>query len=317
MSSLQKLDPSQRRIGKLLQFSPPIHKMPANLARIVFKGFNSLFGLPKQAVKRVAEYHVAVAKSTEKIKLRVYYPEQATAVTVYYHGGGCVIGDINSYDNFCRMLANQSEQIIISVDYRLAPEHKFPTPIIDAVASWNWVITNTKRLGIEGMKVGVAGDSAGGYLAAAIGLTCVQDTLPEQALTKPDFQFLIYPVTDQNTNNHGSFPQGVVLTNPLVEYFKAHYLNSYEEASEPLASLVLAPELSQSPRTHLLTVEFDPLCNTGKDYLAALENAGVKVKHSHLEDCMHGFISVAKVSSRAREACLAIATELSLLARGE
>ena len=313
MRSFTKLDKAQRRLGRVMQFSPPIYKMPPKLARLVFKGFDTLFGVKKERVAKVVDHYVATA-TNEKVLLRAYYPPKATGAVVYFHGGGCVIGDVNSYDNFCRLLAVHSEQVIISVDYRLAPEHKYPAAVIDAITSWNWVQNNKARLDIESMQVGVAGDSAGGYLAAAIGLSSIQQALSVQAEVKPAFQYLIYPLTDQRLENHSDFPSDLLLTNKLISYFKQHYLNAENEALEPLASLILASDLSESPQTHLLTAEFDPLNKPGKAYATALQKAGVEVEHSHLEDCMHGFISVAGLSSRAQQACVALAKQLRTLA---
>lgn len=313
MSSFTKLDKAQRRLGRVMQFSPPIYKMPPKLARLVFKGFDTLFGVRKQRVAKVVDHYVATA-TNEKILLRTYYPPKANGAVVYFHGGGCVIGDVSSYDNFCRLLAVNSEQVIISVDYRLAPEHKYPAAVIDAITSWNWIQNNKALLDIESMQVGVAGDSAGGYLAAAIGLPSIQQALPVKAEVKPAFQYLIYPLTDQRVENHSDFPSDLLLTNKLISYFKQHYLNAEKEALEPLASLILADNLSESPKTHLLTVEFDPLERPGKAYVKALQSAGVEVEHSHLADCMHGFISVANVSAQAKQACLDVAEQLRKLA---
>ena len=249
----------------------------------------------------------------ENVLIRAYYPRKASGAVVYFHGGGCVIGDVSSYDNFCCLLAVNSEQVIISVDYRLAPEHKFPTQVIDAISSWNWVQNNKSLLDIESLQLGIAGDSAGGYLAAVIGLPSIQHTLPVQTEVKPAFQYLIYPLTDQRVENHSDFPSDLLLTNKLISYFKQHYLTAENEALAPLASLILVPDLSESPQTHLLTAEFDPLNKPGKAYVAALQKAGVEVEHTHLEDCMHGFISVAGVSTRAHQACLDIAKKLGTL----
>lgn len=312
MSSLLKLDKSQRRLGKLLQYSPPLYKMPPKLARAIFKGFEALLGLKKLRVAKVVDHYVPITTS-ENILIRAYYPPKASGALVYFHGGGCVIGDVSSYDNFCRLLAVNSEQVIISVDYRLAPVHKYPAAVIDAITSWNWVQNNKALLDIESMQVGVAGDSAGGYLAAAIGLPSIQQALPVQAEVKPIFQYLIYPLTDQRVENHSDYSKNLLLTNELIRYFKQHYLNTENEAQEPLASLILATDLSESPKTHLLTVEFDPLHKSGKAYVTALQKAGVEVEHSHLEDCMHGFLSVAGVSARAHQACVVLAHQLAAL----
>ena len=202
---------------------------------------------------------------------------------------------------------------MIAIDYRLAPEHKYPQPVFDAIDAWNWVIDNRKELNIEDQPIGVGGDSAGGYYAALIGLEKEQQTLPVKVTQAPAFQFLIYPLTDQrgDTESYHKYNSGLLLTTPMVEYFKKHYLNSEQEAELPLVSPILSKYLEQSPRTYLLTTEFDPLADSGKEYVKKLQEKGVDVVHKHLADCMHQFISVTKISKRAKQACMDICQGLA------
>ena len=314
MLDFSKLEREQRWIGIALQMSPPMHLMPVKVARWIYRGFDSLFGVPFEAVTKVNHYVLSTADNQSELSLRAYYPDHPQGALVYFHGGGCVIGDLESHDRFCRQLANEAKQVVISVDYRLAPEHPFPAAIEDAISSWNWVKENTKTIGIEGMPLGVAGDSAGGYLAAVLSLTRAQQELKVQATSKPDYQCLIYPLTDQRMELASDFDKGLMLTNALVQYFKKHFLPQADLAQTQLASLISAEELASSPNTYLITAEFDPLAKSGKEYANALRNSGVEVDHLHLEDCMHGFLSMVKVSDRSEHVCRQIYANIQQMA---
>ncbi|WP_299569005.1 alpha/beta hydrolase [uncultured Shewanella sp.] len=323
-----ELESKQRLAAKLLTLTP-LHKLPPKLFRPVYSAMDRLLGLSKIEIAKVIDSSIAITSQPHKtsaktIKLRAYYPvfqkadgvdkvKTAQKTLVYFHGGGCVIGSIDTHDRFCRFLANHGKMNVISVNYRLAPEHKFPSPICDAIEAWNHVNENHQQLHINPNHIGVGGDSAGAYLACIIGLTHVQNELPVIAKTQPEFQFLIYPMLDLQglTESYRKFDKQLILTRTLMDYFRDHYLNSLNEISQPLVSPLLIKDISQSPKTYLLTLGYDPLRDDGITYATRLKNAEVITHHQHFDDCMHGFISITKTSDRAKQACHQIAMALN------
>jgi len=318
MTDFQQLDASQRRVGRVIQWLPAIQRLPLWLQRLSFKCFDRLNGLREIEMKRVENHQVNLHHPDRVVTIRAYYPQLATQSSmVYFHGGGGVIGSLETHDRFCRLLAHHGRQVVLSVDYRLAPEHKFPAAIIDAIESWNWVVDNAVKLGLDSQPIGVGGDSAGGYLAVVLGLVAEQQDLSVQVKQPPAFQFLIYPLTDMRglTLSHRMYDKSLLLTSTIVDYFRGELLRDSEQADTPLASPIMSRHLVQSPRTYLLTVQFDPLCDSGRDYAQSLKQAGVDVRHRHFYDCMHQFISVTSVSDRAKEACVEVCQDLVELSK--
>ena len=327
-----KLELTQRLAARSLSLMPPLHKLPPKIFRPIFLALERMIGLRKIELPKIVDYLIPVTPNkterpdqAQKIKLRVYYPQliDEASVTsgknteahiqqdpdhkrslVYFHGGGCVVGSIETHDHFCRYLAKHSNMNIISVDYRLSPEHKFPTPICDAIDAWNWINYHHKQLNLNPDYIGVGGDSAGGYLACLIGQTSLQDNLPVQSKTLPNFQFLLYPMLDLKgvTESYKKFNKHLILTNKLMDYFRGHYLNTLKEVDLPIVSPLHNPDIKESSNTYILTLGFDPLRDDGIAYAERLIESGIKVRHEHYPDCMHAFISVAAISKRAREA---------------
>jgi acetyl esterase len=215
---------------------------------------------------------------------------------LYFHGSGSVIGSIHTHDRFCRYLAKHGNMNIISADYRLSPEYKFPTPIYDAIDAWNYIHDNHKVLNIHPKYIGVGGDiaGAGAYLACLIGLNALQTELAVQSKVKPLFQFLLYPMFDLQglTESYRRFNRQLLLPRDLMDYFRQHYLNSLDEAALPLVSPLLTNDISESPDSYILTLGFDPLRYDGMAYAERLKAADITTYHEHYADCMHGFISV-------------------------
>lgn len=314
MTKYHQLDPRQRLMGRINGILPSLSNLPPKLLRRVLRGFDASLGLSKTQMRNVVKLDIPSSTFNGSIKARAYYPTtEMQSALVYFHGGGCVIGDLNTHDAFCRLLAHHGKQVVIAINYRLAPEHKFPEPVYDAIDSWNWVIANADNLGISGKPVGVGGDSAGGYFSTVIGLLNEQKALPVQVAKAPAFQFLIYPLTDQrgSTDSYEKYSNDLLLTTAMVDYFKHHFLASNDQETLPLASPVLSQHLADSPTTYLLTAEFDPLLDSGKAYVEKLKQNGVEVFHRHLPDCMHQFISVTKISPRAKQASLQVAQDLA------
>ncbi|WP_137224942.1 alpha/beta hydrolase [Shewanella sp. MEBiC00475] len=323
-----KLEAKQLLAAKLLSLAP-LYQLPVTLFRYVFLAMDRMLGLTKIEMDKVINLTVPVGTGTSNmstqntsdsssyttIKLRIYHPSanKPQKTLVYFHGGGGVIGSINTHDRFCRYLAKHSNMNIISVDYRLAPEHKFPIPICDAIEAWNYINTNHQQLNINPQHIGVGGDSAGGYLACILGLHSLQTSLPVQVKVKPAFQFLIYPMVDLQglTESYRRFNKQLILTRDLMDYFRLHYLHSLDQVTLPLVSPLLAKDISESPKSYILTLGYDPLRDDGIAYAQRLKAAGINTQHQHYNDCMHGFISITKLSARAKQATHNIAMALN------
>ncbi len=329
-TQLKVLDPQQKKIATWLDKLPAPSKFSPKMARINYLLLEKLFGIKKEPLERIDTRKIQTS-SGEQLKLRVYYPNEPStskepsaskepsqhSAMVYYHGGGGVIGSIETHDHICRFLATYSKVIIISVDYRLAPKSKFPAAIIDAIDSWNWVNENAAMLGLDENNIGIGGDSAGAYLAAIVGLNHLHKELPVSSTIKPKYQYLLYPMTDLSTDfsTDHRYDQGLLLTTDFMKYFGRHFLSAKDDIRNPLISLNYVTNLEQSPKTYLLTVEFDPLNEQGCEFANKLAAANVAVNHEHFNDCMHGFISLASASSAALRASHKIANRLSDLAR--
>jgi acetyl esterase len=196
-----------------------------------------------------------------------------------------VIGDLDTGDSSMRALCNQAGAVIVSVDYRLAPEHPFPAPADDCFAATRWVADHAGDLSIDPLRVAVGGDSAGGNLAAATTLRCRDEGGPALA-----FQLLVYPVTDCTLTqpSHVENGEGYLLTHASMVWFVDHYLGD-ADAKEPIASPLHADDLGGLPPALVFTAEFDPLRDEGEAYAARLREAGVRVDHVRVDGQIHGF----------------------------
>ncbi len=215
---------------------------------------------------------------------------------MFFHGGGWVIGDLDSHDVVCRQLAVEGALIVISVDYRLAPEHKFPAAADDAIAATKWIAANARELGIDAARLSIGGDSAGGNLAAVVALTARDGNGPEIA-----GQVLIYPATDF-AMTHGSHREpetSVLLTHSVIRWFRDHYLNGTADIQDWRASPARAKSLADLPPAYVLTAGADPLRDEGDDYAERLRQAGVPVTYKHYPGQFHGFFTMGKLLQQA------------------
>ncbi|MFV8241248.1 alpha/beta hydrolase [Mycolicibacterium peregrinum] len=235
--------------------------------------------------------------------MRIYQPLDpepgaALPVLVYFHGGGFVLCDLDSHDSCCRRLANGIGAIVISVDYRLAPEHPYPAAVEDAWAATEWVAAHAAALGGDPARLVIAGDSAGGNLAAVIAMTARDRGGPAIA-----FQLLIYPVVDQRRKSSLSSPhtKSGVLTSEHMQWFTAQYLGASGAQSEVSASPILG-DLTGLPDAHVLTGALDPLCEEGEEYGRLLAAGGAKVSVRRYERGFHGFFNLADHLPAAAEA---------------
>ncbi|MFT3666190.1 alpha/beta hydrolase [Piscinibacter sp.] len=252
------------------------------------------------------------------IPLRLYRPlgtpaGQVLPALVYYHGGGWVIGDLDTHDTLCRELANHSGCAVLSVDYRLAPEHRFPAAVDDAIAATRWVRDNAAALKLDAARIAVGGDSAGGNLAAVVALAA------RDAGEAPfAYQLLIYPATDQHrgTPSHERNGEGYLLTRDTMDYFCGHYIPEPGAYADWRASPLLHPDHSRLPPALVLTAGYDPLRDEGIAYAHKLSAAGVRATHLSFERQIHGFILMGRVIDEANDAVRLCAAALRDALRG-
>lgn len=241
---------------------------------------------------------------------RLYTPvglADGSPLLVYFHGGGWVVGSLNSHDNTCRFLADRAGARVLSVDYRLAPEHPFPAAVDDAIAAFDHARRQAAELGADPALVAVGGDSAGGNLAAVV---CHQSAL--RGGPTPAFALLFYPVTDvcSRSQSRRRYAEGYFLTEAEIGFFSDNYVPDQALRTDPRCSVLLADDLSGFPPTYLATAGFDPLCDEGEEFADRLRAAGVAVAHRREPDLIHGFVSFLGVGNRCREATGAAAGAL-------
>jgi acetyl esterase len=250
------------------------------------------------------------------IPLRLYRAagsdaDEALPALVYFHGGGWTIGDLDTHDTLCRELANGARCAVVSVDYRMGPEHRFPAAADDAIAATRWVRANAAALRMDGARLAVGGDSAGGNLAAVVAIDARDRGEPPFAL-----QLLIYPATDMRRGapSHASNGQGYLLTRETMDWFVGHYVGPDADvqaaALDWRASPLLHPDLSRLPPAFVLTAGFDPLRDEGLAYADALAAAGVPTSQVCFERQIHGFILMGRVLREANTAVGLCADEL-------
>lgn len=239
-----------------------------------------------------------------EIPVRVYYPKESQASysgLVFFHGGGWVTGNIDSHDDICRSLTNLANCVTISVDYRLAPENKFPAGVEDAYASAQYVYEHAKEFQVDPSRIAVGGDSAGGNLAAV-----VSNLAKERSTIEICCQLLMYPstgagVTPPFKSMHEN-AEGYLLTSALINWFLGHYLNNEEEKQSPLVSPMFYEDFKGLPPTLVITAEFDPLRDEGEAYAKKLAEAGVEVERIRYDGTIHGFVSMSKMIDKGKEA---------------
>jgi acetyl esterase len=292
------LDPDAERVLELVRLSgrPPYEELTPPEARALFLAGGKVLSPQPQQVAEICELS-APRGSGGAIPLRLYRPlgtfaKSALPGLVFFHGGGWVIGDLESHDPLCRHLANASGCTVVSVDYRLAPEHKFPAAVEDCLAATEWVAETGASLGIDSERLAVGGDSAGGNLAAVTSLLARDRGSPPLR-----YQLLLYPPLDF-AGKHPSrsrFAEGYLLTRATMRWFSEHYLRRPEDAASWSASPLQAADLAGLPPAFVLTAGFDPLCDEGVAYAERLRQHGVAVNHRHVPDQIHGFLLMGKI----------------------
>ena len=242
-----------------------------------------------------------------EIPIRIYRgsTRSPAAGLVFFHGGGWVVCGLDTHDVICRAIANRAGETVVSVDYRLAPEHKFPAAVDDAYAATCWVSANAAELGIDPGRITVGGDSAGGNLATVVSMLARDQQGPAIAC-----QALVYPVTDLgslDTPSHLEFAEGCKLTRAMMVWFRNHYLTSEADGLDPQASPLRAANLAGLPPALILTAECDPLRDEAEAYAARLKAAGVEVLLHRYAGMIHPFFSMSGVIPQAQDAFHAVA----------
>ena len=257
---------------------------------------------PPSAVKAIA--NITVPGPAGPIPVRTYRADGADGAkagapgVVFFHGGGWVLGDLDSHDYICGSLALAADCVVFAVDYRLAPEHPYPAAIDDCFAAFQSIVSRATEFGVNATRLAVAGDSAGGNLAAAV---CQRNT--RDGVAQACFQLLIYPATDAlaETASHELFARGFLLTRAGMRWFTDQYLPDRARRAEPLASPLLAPDLAGLPPALVLMAGFDPLRDEGIAYAKKLQGAGVRTEWEVYPTTFHGFfgLGVLDVSGQA------------------
>ncbi len=237
----------------------------------------------------------AIPTTGGQLRYRRYWPLGSTTTMlptlIYYHGGGFVIGNIETHDSTCRRLANKSQCQVIAIDYRLAPEHAYPAPVEDALAAFRHIAANAKAFDTDVAKLAVGGDSAGGNLAAVV---CQQQKVSGGAM--PAFQMLIYPATDSvnASQSRKDFAEGYFLTGKMMKWFFDFYTPKGVDLSDLRVSPLLAKDFAGLPTAFVLTAGYDPLRDEGRAYADKMIDAGVKVTYTNHPGTIHGFFSMTR-----------------------
>ncbi len=305
------LHPHARALLDLMEARgiPPTHTLPVDEARRLYRERRGATQPDPPEVGEVRELEAPGPRGA--IALRMYRPlgagTEPLPALVYLHGGGWVIGDLDTHDTLCRELANGSGCAVVAVDYRMGPEHRFPAAVDDAIAATRWVHAQAARLRIDAQRLAVGGDSAGGNLAAVVALAARDaGDLPLR------FQLLIYPATDmrRTADSHARNGDGYLLTRDTIAYFHDHYIDDAGHDADWRASPLLHADLARLPPALVVTAGFDPLRDEGIAYAQALTKAGNRAALVSFERQIHGFITMGRVIDEANIAVDLCAAQL-------
>jgi acetyl esterase len=310
------LDPDAAAVFKAFQEAgrPPYETVSPAEARDLYLQARVVSNPEPPQLKSVQP--LAIPASHGPIPARVYTPlrlREANGLApglVFFHGGGWVIGNLDSHDVVCRKLADEGQLIVISVDYRLAPEHKFPAAVDDAITAAKWIADNAKQLGIDASRLSVGGDSAGGNLAAVVAISARDGNGPAIA-----GQVLIYPATDFALTHpsHSEPETDLLLTHSVIRWFRDNYLNGAADIDDWRASPARAETLIGLPPAYVMTAGADALRDEGDEYAKRLKEAGVPVTYRSFPGQFHGFFTMGKLLQQANVAAREIGDWLKAL----
>jgi acetyl esterase len=298
------LDPQAKALMEIVAraAAPAFHTLDVARARDETRKLHTYFSPEAPHVAAVREVEIPSAGAA--VAGRFYRPLGSTAGTqlpllVFFHGGGWTVGDLDSYDTLCRTLANEARCAVLSVDYRLAPEHPFPAAVDDAYSATAWASAHAIELGVDAERIAVGGDSAGGNLAAVTAILARDHGTPPLV-----FQLLVYPATDQSTERPSwqQFGRGYLLDLESIRYFQKKYLRHARDYEDWRASPVRCADLTGVPPAFVITAGFDPLLDDCVAYVQRLKAAGVDVDYHCFEGMVHGFLTLGKMFAAAGEA---------------
>ena len=300
------LDPQAQALMQLMveKGVPPVNTLTPVQARESYRSRRAFTQPDAPEVYQVADQ--VIQSNGVNVPVRVYHPHTAQTqkslpALVYIHGGGWTIGDLDTHDVLCRSLCLQAGVVVVSVDYRMGPEHKFPAAYDDTVAAFNWTVANASALGVDAKHIAIGGDSAGGNLSAA---ACIGLRDQKGLSVQPAFQLLIYPATImwQDTPSYHANGQGYMLTKDSIAYYTDNYLRNRDDAKDWRASPQWANTHAGLPPAFVMTAGFDPLRDEGLMYADALSKAGVSCQYICFERQIHGFITMGRVMQEANTA---------------
>lgn len=288
-----KLDPGVRALLENIAAlgNPPLETLTPEQGRVAAEEGIRIVGGTPEPVARIEDR--SIPGPLGDIPIRIYTPDAPAPrpALVYLHGGGWVVCNLDTHRVVCSAIARRAGAVVVAVDYRLGPEHKFPAAVLDSYAALEWTAANAAALGIDSGRISVGGDSAGGNLSAVVSLKSRNEHGP--AIAK---QILVYPVTDLlsfSTPSYAEFAEGHWLTRAQMEWFRAHYLASPADAADPYASPLLAEDLRALPPALVITAECDVLRDEGEAYAKRLIDAGVHVECKRYAGMIHPFFSLS------------------------
>jgi acetyl esterase len=310
------LDPDAAFVYKAFQEAgrPAYETLSPEEAREYYRQARLVTNPDPPELKSVEALAITLAYGT--IPARLYRPKTAreknglAPCLVFFHGGGWVIGDLDTHDVACRKLADEGQLIVISVDYRRAPEHKFPAAVDDAIAATAWIADHAEELGIDATRLVVGGDSAGGNLAAVVTISARDNGGP--AISG---QVLVYPATDfaMTHPSHREPETSILLTHTVIRWFRDHYLRGVADGDDWRASPARIKTLAGLPPAYVLTAGADPLRDEGEEYANRLKQAGVAVTYQTFPGQFHGFFTMGKLLNQANVAAREIGVWLKAL----
>jgi acetyl esterase len=294
------LDPQAEALLKDLKDSgaQPFETMTPAEARVAVLGSKDLGGEPEDVDGVDKRF---IPGPTADLPVWIYRPVRGGARPlpglIYFHGSGWVVANIGVCDSFSRSLANRTGCVVVAVNYQKAPEHKFPVPLDDCYAATRWVFDNASALGLDRGRIGVIGDSAGGNLAAAVTLRARDENGPQLA-----YQVLIYPAVQYGWDTPSALAnaEGFLLQRASMEYFWNHYVRNPRDGMNPYCSPLVAEDHSGLPPALIVSAEFDPLCDDGRNYADKLAAAGVSVKFRLYKGMIHGFLRMSGVLDQSK-----------------